>query len=61
LRTTAIRPVSTPRSARSRADGSDTVKRAARDLGIPVLTKPIKPASLRAFLAAQMRRAGAGA
>ena len=43
------------------ADGSDTVKRAARDLGIPVLTKPIKPASLRAFLAAQMRRAGAGA
>ena len=42
------------------ADGSDTVKRAARDLGIPVLTKPIKPASLRAFLAAQMRRAGAG-
>jgi len=43
------------------ADGSDTVKRAARDLGIPVLTKPVKPASLRAFLAAQMRRAGAGA
>ncbi len=40
------------------ADGSDTVKRAARDLGIPVLTKPVKPASLRAFLAAQQRRVG---
>ena len=40
------------------ADGSDTLKREARDLGIPVLTKPIKPASLRAFLAAQHRRAG---
>ncbi|HEY9143723.1 MAG TPA: PAS domain-containing hybrid sensor histidine kinase/response regulator [Arenimonas sp.] len=39
------------------ADGSDTVKRAARELGIPVLTKPVKPASLRAFLAAQQRRA----
>ncbi|KFN45890.1 hybrid sensor histidine kinase/response regulator [Arenimonas metalli] len=37
------------------ADGSDTVKRAARDLGIPVLTKPVKPASLRAFLGAQRR------
>lgn len=41
------------------ADGSDAVKRAARDLGIPVLTKPVKPASLRAFLAAQQRRSGA--
>jgi Na+/proline symporter/signal transduction histidine kinase len=40
------------------ADGSDAVKRAARDLGIPVLTKPVKPASLRAFLAAQRKRAG---
>ena len=40
------------------ADGSDTVKRAARELGIPVLTKPVKPASLRAFLAAQQRRVG---
>jgi Na+/proline symporter/signal transduction histidine kinase len=42
------------------ADGSDTLKRSARDLGIPVLTKPIKPASLRAFLAAQQRRTTAG-
>jgi signal transduction histidine kinase len=39
------------------ADGSDDVKRTARDLGIPVLTKPVKPASLRAFLAAQRRGA----
>ena len=38
------------------ADGSDAVKREARDRGIPVLTKPVKPASLRAFLAAQQRR-----
>jgi DNA-binding response OmpR family regulator len=42
------------------ADGSDTLKRSARDLGIPVLTKPIKPASLRAFLAAQQHRTTAG-
>jgi DNA-binding response OmpR family regulator len=41
------------------ADGSDALKRAARDQGIPVLTKPVKPASLRAFLAAQQRRVGA--
>ncbi|WP_374473976.1 NahK/ErcS family hybrid sensor histidine kinase/response regulator [Arenimonas sp.] len=41
------------------ADGSDTLKRAARELGLPVLTKPVKPASLRAFLAAQQRRVGA--
>ncbi len=39
------------------ADGSDTLKHAARDRGYPVLTKPVKPASLRAFLAAQRRRA----
>lgn len=35
------------------ADGSDQVKREARARGYRVLTKPIKPASLRAFLAAQ--------
>ena len=35
------------------ADGSDQVKHAARARGYRVLTKPIKPASLRAFLAAQ--------
>lgn len=33
-------------------DGSDTLKLAARERGCVVLTKPIKPASLRAFLAA---------
>ena len=37
------------------ADGSDTLKQAARARGYRVLTKPIKPASLRAFLAAQRR------
>ena len=33
-------------------DGSDALKRAARERGYRVLTKPVKPASLRAFLAA---------
>jgi len=36
-------------------DGSSKVKLAAREHGCLVLTKPIKPASLRAFLAAQQR------
>lgn len=34
-------------------DGSDTLKHAAREYGCAVLTKPVKPASLRAFLAAR--------
>jgi PAS domain S-box-containing protein len=34
-------------------DGSDAVKHAAREHGCRVLTKPVRPASLRAFLAAQ--------
>ncbi len=34
-------------------DGSDALKLAARERGYRVLTKPVKPASLRAFLAAQ--------
>ncbi|MDI9238224.1 PAS domain-containing hybrid sensor histidine kinase/response regulator [Lysobacter sp. LF1] len=34
-------------------DGSDALKIAAREHGCRVLTKPVKPASLRAFLAAQ--------
>jgi Na+/proline symporter/signal transduction histidine kinase/ActR/RegA family two-component response regulator len=38
------------------ADGSDALKRAARERGYRVLTKPVKPASLRAFLTAQRRR-----
>lgn len=33
-------------------DGSDALKRAARERGYRVLTKPVKPASLRAFLTA---------
>jgi CheY-like chemotaxis protein len=35
------------------ADGSAALKQAARERGYRVLTKPVKPASLRAFLAAQ--------
>ncbi len=34
-------------------DGSDALKHAAREYGCAVLTKPVKPASLRAFLAAR--------
>jgi CheY-like chemotaxis protein len=34
------------------ADGSDALLRAAREQGCTVLTKPLKPAALRAFLAA---------
>src|SRR5690606_31497048 len=34
------------------ADGRDELKQMARDRGYRLLTKPIKPASLRAFLAA---------
>lgn len=34
-------------------DGSDTLKRTAREYGCAVLTKPVKPASLRAWLAAR--------
>ena len=37
------------------ADGSDTLGQAARARGYRVLTKPVKPASLRAFLTAQRR------
>lgn len=37
------------------ADGSDDLKELARKRGYRVLTKPVKPASLRAFLAAQKR------
>lgn len=38
------------------ADGSDALKQAARTRGYRVLTKPVKPASLRAFLAAHSKR-----
>ena len=40
------------------ADGSEALKQAARARGYRVLTKPVKPASLRAFLAAQRTLAG---
>jgi PAS domain S-box-containing protein len=40
-------------------DGSDALKLAAREHGCAVLTKPVKPASLRAFLAAQKQAASA--
>lgn len=38
------------------ADGSDRLKQAAREHDYRVLTKPVKPASLRAFLAAHPRK-----
>src|SRR5690606_36762349 len=38
------------------ADGSPALKQAARARGYRVLTKPVKPASLRAFLAAARQR-----
>lgn len=40
-------------------DGSDALKLAAREHGCRVLTKPVKPASMRAFLAAQRQVAQA--
>lgn len=40
-------------------DGSDAVKLAARERGCVVLTKPVKPASLRAFLASTRHAVGA--
>ncbi len=38
------------------ADGRDELKRQARERGYRLLTKPVKPASLRAFLAAHQPR-----
>jgi Na+/proline symporter/signal transduction histidine kinase/ActR/RegA family two-component response regulator len=49
LRTTCGREIP---AALVTADGSDALLRAARDQGCTVLTKPLKPAALRAFLAA---------
>ena len=37
------------------ADVSDALKRRARELGYPLLGKPLKPASLRAWLASLRR------
>jgi CheY-like chemotaxis protein len=41
------------------ADGRDELKRLARERGYRLLTKPVKPASLRAFLAAYHQRPAA--
>jgi CheY-like chemotaxis protein len=41
------------RGALLTADGSDALKQRAQERGVQVLTKPVKPASLRAFLAAR--------
>lgn len=43
------------RAALVTADGSNALLRAASDEGCPLLTKPLKPAALRALLAAQER------
>src|SRR5690606_2752244 len=37
------------------ADGSESLKQQARARGYPLLTKPLRPASLRSFLAACLR------
>ncbi len=58
LRTAAGRPIP---GALLTADGSDALKQAARTRGYRVLTKPVKPASLRAFLSAHRRRTEANA
>ena len=42
-------------AALATADGGDALKRRAREGGYPVLTKPLKPAVLRAFLGACRR------
>ena len=38
------------------ADGSDELRQQARQRGYLVLTKPVKPASLRSFLSAHYRK-----
>jgi signal transduction histidine kinase len=48
--------VPSPPGALITADGSDEVTRRARDGGYPVLYKPVKPAALRALIAALARR-----
>lgn len=48
------------RGALLTADGSDTLKQLARARGYHVLTKPVKPASLRAYLAAQHKAGRSG-
>ena len=43
------------------ADGRDELKQLARARGYRLLTKPVKPASLRAFLSALHEQARSGA
>jgi PAS domain S-box-containing protein len=50
-----------PAGALLTADGSEDVARRAREAGYPVLRKPIRPAALRALIAALVRRRSAGA
>jgi DNA-binding response OmpR family regulator len=45
-----------PAGALLTADGSEDVARRAREAGYPVLRKPIRPAALRALIAALVRR-----
>ncbi len=52
-----LRPA--PPGALITADGSEDVARRARDGGYPLLHKPVKPAALRALIAALARRRGA--
>ncbi|MGN0859495.1 MAG: NahK/ErcS family hybrid sensor histidine kinase/response regulator [Stenotrophomonas sp.] len=57
LQTLALLRQSTARNlpgALLTADGRDELKKIARDQGWRMLTKPVKPASLRAFLSAQV-------
>ncbi|MET0289424.1 MAG: PAS domain-containing hybrid sensor histidine kinase/response regulator [Pseudoxanthomonas sp.] len=53
LRAASPRPIA---GALLTADGRDELKRMARERGYRLLTKPVKPASLRAFLAAHHTR-----
>ncbi|MEO6104350.1 MAG: ATP-binding protein, partial [Pseudoxanthomonas sp.] len=49
LRAASVTPIA---GALLTADGRDELKQLAREVGYHLLTKPVKPASLRAFLAA---------
>ena len=50
-----LKQASLAKGALLTADGSDALKQQAKQRGYLVFTKPVKPASLRAFLAAQPR------
>ncbi|MGA7439514.1 MAG: PAS domain-containing hybrid sensor histidine kinase/response regulator [Luteibacter sp.] len=47
-----------PPAAMVTADGSTELKQRAREMGYPLLHKPVKPAALRAMLVALAKRAG---